>query len=117
MAMVRDPWHLALLQGLLGVAAGGLIPSANALVAHLTPVEKRGAIFGLTAALSGVGGFLGPLLGAILATSLGFRATFIAAGALMLALAALVIWSLASESRRPRGHPGVEESRRREVAA
>lgn len=113
MAMVRDPWHLALLQGLLGVAAGGLIPSANALVAHLTPLEKRGAIFGLTAALSGVGGFLGPLLGAILATGLGFRATFVAAGALMLALAALVIWSLASESRSR----GVEESRRREAAA
>src|SRR3954454_8650517 len=64
MAIVREPWQLALLQGLLGVAAGGLIPSANALIAHLTPVERRGAVFGLTAALSGLGGFIGPLLGA-----------------------------------------------------
>jgi DHA1 family multidrug resistance protein-like MFS transporter len=103
MAIVRDPWQLALLQGLMGVAAGGLIPSANALVAHLTPVEKRGAIFGLTAALSGVGGFIGPLLGAVLATSFGFRATFVASGVLLLAMAGLVIWSLtATETARRR---------------
>ena len=107
MAVVRDPWQLALLQALLGVAAGGLIPSANALIAHLTPIERRGAIFGLTAALSGLGGFIGPLLGASLATSLGFRSTFVAAGALLLAVAALVIWS--------QGVAGVERSRSRGV--
>ena len=56
MAMVRDPWQLALPQALMGVAAGGLTPSANTLIAHLTPLERRGAIFGLTAALSAVGG-------------------------------------------------------------
>ncbi len=93
MAFVRDPWQLAILQALMGVAAGGLIPSANALIAHLTPIERRGAVFGLTAALSGVGGFVGPLLGATLATGLGFRSTFVAAGTLLLAVAVLVIWS------------------------
>src|SRR5215204_5644739 len=99
MAVVRNPWQLALLQALMGVAAGGLIPSANALVAHLTPVERRGAVFGLTAALSAVGGFIGPLLGALLATSFGFRAAFIAAGALMLAVAAMVIVTAETASR------------------
>ena len=93
MAVVRDPWQLALLQALMGVAAGGLIPSANALIAHLTPVERRGAIFGLTAAISAVGGVVGPLAGAVLATGLGFRATFVVSGALLLAVAAMVIWS------------------------
>jgi DHA1 family multidrug resistance protein-like MFS transporter len=100
MAFVRDPWQLALLQALMGVAAGGLIPSANALIAHLTPVERRGAIFGLTAAISAVGGFIGPLVGAFLATSLGFRATFIASGTLLLAVAAMVIWSAETTARR-----------------
>ncbi|MGH2615993.1 MAG: MFS transporter, partial [Thermomicrobiales bacterium] len=100
MAVVQDPWQLALLQGLMGVAAGGLIPSANALIAHLTPIERRGAIFGLTAALSGLGGFIGPLLGASLATTLGFRSTFVAAGALLLAVAALVVWSQTESARR-----------------
>ncbi|MCA9879152.1 MAG: MFS transporter [Thermomicrobiales bacterium] len=102
MAFVSNPWNLALLQGLLGVAAGGLIPSANALVTHLTPHDRRGAIFGITAALSGLGGFIGPLLGAILATAISFRATFIAAGALTLAIAVLVIWSVGAEQARER---------------
>jgi MFS transporter, DHA1 family, multidrug resistance protein len=100
MAIVRDPWQLALLQALMGVAAGGLIPSANALIAHLTPVARRGAIFGLTAALSAVGGFVGPLVGAFLATGLGFRATFIASGTLLLTVAAMVIWSGETAIRR-----------------
>ena len=113
MAVVREPWQLALLQALMGVAAGGLIPSANALVAHLTPVERRGAIFGLTAAISAVAGFIGPLAGAFLATSLGFRATFIASGTLLLTVAAMVIWSQgAAESSGQE----VEESRRRKLA-
>jgi MFS transporter, DHA1 family, multidrug resistance protein len=117
MAVVRDPWQLAVLQALMGVAAGGLIPSANALIAHLTPVERRGAIFGLTAALGGLGGFVGPLLGASLATSLGFRATFVAAGALLLVVAGMVVWSRGvaeSRSRKEAGEParGLAVSRR-----
>lgn len=102
MAFVSSPWHLAMLQGLLGVAAGGLIPSANALVTHLTPHDRRGAIFGITAALSGLGGFVGPLLGAVLATAISFRATFIAGGILMLAISILVIWSLGAEQAQER---------------
>jgi DHA1 family multidrug resistance protein-like MFS transporter len=113
MAVVRDPWQLALLQALMGVAAGGLIPSANALIAHLTPLERRGAIFGLTAALSAVGGFVGPLAGAFLATGLGFRATFIASGTLLLTVAAMVIWSQGAAESSGRE---VEESRRRKMA-
>ena len=93
MAVVRDPWQLALREALIGVAAGGLIPSANALIANLTLVKRREAIVGLTTALSAVGGFVGPLVGAFLATGLGFRATFIACGTLLLTVAAMVIWS------------------------
>lgn len=109
MALVRNPWQLAILQGLVGLAIGGLIPSANALVTHLTPFERRGAIFGLTAALSGLGGFVGPLAGAILATNLGFRATFVAAGLLLLGLSVVVIWSVGVEraqSRASEDSPG-----------
>ena len=113
MAFVRDPWQLALLQALMGVAAGGLIPSANALIAHLTPVERRGAIFGLTAAISAVGGFIGPLVGAFLATSLGFRATFIASGTLLLAVAAMVNWSAETTARR---RPDGQTARREAVS-
>ncbi len=115
MAFVRDPWQLALLQGLLGITAGGLIPSANALITHLTPFEKRGAIFGLTAALGGVGGFVGPLLGALLATSFGFRATFVASGVLMLSIAVLVIWSI--RDGKPASRPVGQDEAGGEAAA
>jgi DHA1 family multidrug resistance protein-like MFS transporter len=110
MAFVSSPWHLAVLQGMLGVAAGGLIPSANALVTHLTPHDRRGAIFGITAALSGLGGFVGPLLGAVVATVISFRATFVAAGILMLAISILVIWSVSVEQGRQRQRSPEPES-------
>jgi MFS family permease len=87
----------------MGVAAGGMIPSANAIVAHFSPVERRGAVFGLTAALSGLGGFVGPLLGASLATSFGFRWTFVAAGVLLLAMAGLVVFAGAAATSTRRG--------------
>jgi MFS transporter, DHA1 family, multidrug resistance protein len=113
MALARSPWQLAALQAALGVAAGGLIPSANALIAHRTPVERRGMVFGLTAALSGLGGFIGPLLGAVLATGLGFRATFVAAGALLLAMGGMVLFAGSATESSSRG---VERSRREEVS-
>jgi MFS transporter, DHA1 family, multidrug resistance protein len=113
MALVRAPWQLAVLQAALGIAAGGLIPSANALIAHLTPIARRGSVFGLTAALSGLGGFIGPLLGAVLATGLGFRATFVAAGALLLAMGGMVLFAGSATESSSRG---VERSRRGEVS-
>ena len=87
MAAAQNPWQLVGLQALFGAAAGGLIPSANALVANLTPPERRGAVYGVTAAAASLGGFVGPLAGAAIAAALGFRATFVATAALLLLLA------------------------------
>ncbi|MBA3642887.1 MAG: MFS transporter [Chloroflexia bacterium] len=90
MAFVAHPWQLIALQALFGVAAGGLIPSANTLVANLTPPERRGAIYGLTAAAAAMGGFIGPLAGAAIAAGFGFRAPFFGVAMLLLALAVAV---------------------------
>jgi DHA1 family multidrug resistance protein-like MFS transporter len=87
MAAAQHPWQLVALQALFGVAAGGLIPAANALIAHATPPERRGVVYGVMAASASLGGFIGPLAGAALAAALGFRATFIATAVLLLALA------------------------------
>ncbi len=92
MAFVRAPWHLVVLQGLFGVAAGGLIPAANAIVANATPGERRGFIYGITTSASSLGGFFGPLAGAAIAASLGFRAAFIATTVLLLLLAAAIAY-------------------------
>jgi DHA1 family multidrug resistance protein-like MFS transporter len=93
MAFVVAAWQMVVLQGLFGVAAGGLIPAANAIVANATPGERRGFIYGITASVSSLGGFFGPLAGAAVAASLGFRATFVGAAGLLLALTTAVAYA------------------------
>ncbi len=90
MALARTPWQLAALQGAFGIAAGGMIPSANALIATLTPSNRRATMYGITASAASLGAFAGPLAGATLAVAIGFRATFLAVGVLLIALAAAV---------------------------
>lgn len=82
--------QLIVLQGLFGVAAGGVMPTANAIVAHLTPAERRGAVFGFTAAATSIGGFIGPLGGSALAASFDISYVFLTSGLLMLVVGAWV---------------------------
>jgi DHA1 family multidrug resistance protein-like MFS transporter len=87
MALVQEPWQLIALLGCFGIAAGGLIPSANAIAANATPPERRGVLYGVLAAAASIGGFVGPLGGAAIATAFGFRMTFVVTGVLLLGLA------------------------------
>jgi DHA1 family multidrug resistance protein-like MFS transporter len=98
MALITAPWQMVVLQALFGIGAGGLIPAANAIIANRTPPERRGAIFGVTASIGSLGSFLGPLAGAAIATFVGFPATFLFTGVMLLGLAAFVIWEF---SRMP----------------
>jgi len=86
--------QLIVLQGLFGIAAGGVLPSANAIVANLTPAERRGAVYGFTAAATSVGGFLGPLGGSSLAAAVDIRYVFLVSGLLMLGTGLWVIHAL-----------------------
>ncbi len=90
MAAVQSPAQLIALNGLLGIAAGGVMPSANAIVANLTPAQRRGAVYGFLAAATSVGGFIGPLGGAGLAAAVDIRYVFIVTGLLMLLAGAWV---------------------------
>lgn len=63
-----------------GVAGASYGP-ANAVLADVTPPDKRGATFGLMGAAFGVGFVLGPAMGGLLA-GFGTRAPFIAAAVL-----------------------------------
>jgi MFS family permease len=75
-----------------------MIPAANALIANVTDPERRGVVYGLMAAASSLGGFLGPLAGAGLAAGIGFRATFIATG-LVLIVTVGVLWATGKRHR------------------
>lgn len=79
--------------------AGAVYGPANAVLADVTPAEKRGATFGMMGAAFGIGFILGPAIGGLLA-SFGPRAPFIAAAALA-ALNALWILFLLPETMAP----------------
>ncbi len=104
-------WWALLLEGVFGVAAGVLIPTANALIANATAPERRGAVFGVMAAAASIGAFIGPLAGSGLAAAFGFRSAFLASAALLLAMAGAVAVSfhagraLAATDERARGAP------------
>ena len=66
---------------------------ANAILADLSPPEKRAATFGLTGAAFGVGFVLGPVIGGFLG-EFGPRAPFLAAAALALLNAGLAYLTL-----------------------
>jgi MFS transporter, DHA1 family, tetracycline resistance protein len=66
---------------LIAGIAGASYGPANAVLADVTPPEKRGATFGLMGAAFGLGFILGPAIGGLMA-GLGTRAPFIAAAAL-----------------------------------
>ena len=84
--------------------AGATFGPAGAVIADVTPPERRAATFGMMSAAFGIGFIIGPALGGVLAT-FGPRAPFIAAAILAAcnALAMLIFLpeTLAPENRRP----------------
>ena len=89
---------------LIAGIAGATYGPANAVLADVTPPEKRGATFGLMGAAFGLGFILGPALGGLMA-EWGTRAPFIAAASLA-GLNAIWIFfrlpeTLPAEKRRP----------------
>jgi len=61
--------------------AGAIYGPANAVLADVTPPEKRGEVFGLMGAAFGAGFIIGPAIGGLLA-GFGPRAPFVVAGGL-----------------------------------
>lgn len=69
-----------------GIFIGGLLPSANAILAHATTPEQKGIVYGVSTSISAAGRALGPIAGAAVATAWGFRAPFFSAALIMLLL-------------------------------
>ncbi|MEG3180696.1 TCR/Tet family MFS transporter [Sphingomonas sp. LT1P40] len=88
---------------LIAGIAGAVYGPANAVLADVTPPEKRGATFGLMGAAFGIGFIIGPAIGGLLA-DFGPRTPFMVAAALAAGNAFWIsIWlpeTLASENRR-----------------
>ena len=89
-AAARSIDQLLIIRILFGFAAGGNIPTMNALVGKLTPKESYGKAYGLMASMTSLGMTLGPLAGGIMASYMGLRWPFVVVG-LLLSLALIPI--------------------------
>ena len=84
--------QLIVLRGILGIFDGGLLPSANALIASSAAPERpgqrssHGTTYGLVYLANGMGFALGPLSGGLIAATVGLRAVFFITGAILLAI-------------------------------
>ena len=103
MAWAPTLFWLFLGRAIAGVA-GATFGPAGAVIADVTPPEKRAATFGLLGAAFGIGFVVGPALGGLV-SELGTRAPFIIAGGLALFNAGLMFFllpeTLDDEHRRP----------------
>ena len=108
-AFVGDVWQLLILQGLAGVAAGGLVAAPSALLSRYTDKETAGTVYGIDNSVVAGSKAVAPIFGASVAVLLGMRGTFMAA-AFVFALIALAAWhllpsdALTAKSNR-RAHP------------
>jgi DHA1 family multidrug resistance protein-like MFS transporter len=93
-ALVVSVVQLVVLRGILGIFDGGLLPSANALIASSTPTEPKGShtahgtTYGLVYLANGLGFALGPLAGGLIAATLGLRNVFFLTAAILLLIGA-----------------------------
>jgi DHA1 family multidrug resistance protein-like MFS transporter len=86
--------HLTLLRILYGLAAGGILPTMNALVGRLIPPDCYGKAYGLTSSMTCLGMAAGPFFGGILAAWWGYRWPFAFVGALMISVVLPAVLSI-----------------------
>lgn len=89
--IVGDVWQLLFLQGLAGIAAGGMVAAPSALLARYTQSGEEGAVYGLDNSVVAGARAVAPLFGASVAIWFGMRGTFAAAG-IVFALIAVITW-------------------------
>jgi DHA1 family multidrug resistance protein-like MFS transporter len=99
MGLAQNVQQLVLLRTVQGVLTG-TVTAANALVATTAPRERVGYAVGLLQMAIYVGASVGPLLGGLVADSLGYRAAFWITGVLLF-LAALGVQFFVKEEFHP----------------
>ncbi len=107
-AFVTVPWQLVILQGLSGIAVGGLIPSVAALMNMRAPGGSQGATYGLDNSVQASARVVAPMVAAALAASVGYHAVF-AGAAVIYGVAVLVAWAVVrnlAATESDRGMPG-----------
>jgi DHA1 family multidrug resistance protein-like MFS transporter len=98
-ALAKNVAQLYVLRGLFGIAAAGIMPSANALVRRVIEQKHLGKAYGLMASVGGLGWGLGAMSGGRLAAWLdNFRAPFVFTSAILAVSVVFVVFAV----REPR---------------
>ncbi|RXX60417.1 multidrug transporter subunit MdtG, partial [Enterobacter cloacae] len=100
MSMVQSPWQLGVLRFLLGAADGALLPAVQTLLVYNSMYQIAGTIFMYIQSLRDISNDTGPLVGAGISASFGFRAVFIVTAGVVLFNAVYSLFSL-SRTLRP----------------
>ena len=93
-SLVKAGWQLLVLQALIGVAMGGIIPGLSALLTRYTQSGEEGAVFGLDNSIQAAARSVAPLIGAGVAVWFGLRFVFIATASFYLVAGLLAAWRL-----------------------
>ena len=101
---VTAPWQLLVLQGAVGLVLSGVLASISALLANLAPEGHQGAVYGVDSSVVAMANAIGPMLGATVAATLGLRAPFLLAAA-VLGLAVVLAWTLVPRSGQQPSQP------------
>lgn len=88
-SLVSGPWQLLILQAVVGVALGGVVPSISALLAGYTQIGEEGAVYGLDNSIRSGARSVAPLAASAVAIAFGLRAVFVGA-ALVFGVAVLL---------------------------
>ena len=81
---VRAGWQVLILQALVGIAAGGIVPSISALQARFTRPGLEGAVYGLDNSIGSGARSLAPMIGSAIAVWATLRTAFPITGAILI---------------------------------
>jgi DHA1 family multidrug resistance protein-like MFS transporter len=98
-AFTHSIWVFLALRFGVGAFLGGILPTANAWIGRLFSVHERGRVYGVSASAASLGMFFGPLLGGVVASSLGFGVVFAIVGGLMLCNLLWIVFGTRDEVR------------------
>lgn len=105
---VQAPWQMIMLQGLAGIALGGLVPSTAALMNFWAPLGSQGATYGLDNSVQAGARIFAPMLSALIAATVGFRGVFAATAVIYLVIAVVALQIVRSARARHAVTVGLE---------
>ena len=98
-ALARSMPQLIVARGLQGLGAGGLVPIALTVSGDLYSLEERARVQAFFSGVWGFASLVGPLLGAFLTVSFGWRSIF----TINIPLGLFALYLVATRSRSPSG--------------